>query len=220
MNISLRDGSGGLRLSGFFYAWDADRTAADAADLYQLLSNEGSLPTDLRHPVILAALPRTPIAALHFADGTSHDLVSVLEASLELSDATLLGTEGNDQMYGTDGDDVVHLLGGDDFIEEISGNNVIDAGAGLQEHVRALIRSSREAARQLAERLSPAAIAGAEPELWPGSGRARWQRYCEHYRELCGDDGARIGGVYRALLADAYRRALDSGARWSRVAAR
>ena len=130
LNISLRDGSGGLRLSGFFYAWDADRTAADAADLYQLLSNEGSLPTDLRHPVILAALPRTPIAALHFADGTSHDLVSVLEASLELSDATLLGTEGNDQMYGTDGDDVVHLLGGDDFIEEISGNNVIDAGAG------------------------------------------------------------------------------------------
>ncbi|MEZ4452869.1 MAG: type VI secretion system-associated FHA domain protein [Nannocystaceae bacterium] len=105
-------------------------------------------------------------------------------------------------------------------LSDITPERVVEATAGLQEHVRALIRSSREAARQLAERLAPAAIAGGGQELWPGGARARWRRYCDHYRELCGDDGARIGGVFRALMVESYRRALDSGARWARQAGR
>lgn len=129
--------------------------------------------------------------------------------------------EGDDASpIGVDAAALIEALLDPHGLSDITPERVIDAGVGLQEHVRALIRSAREAARQLAERLSPAAIAGAEQELWPGSGRARWQRYCEHYHELCGDDGARIGGVYRALLIEAYRRALDSGARWSRRAVR
>jgi Ca2+-binding RTX toxin-like protein len=84
---------------------------------------------------LLAVLPENPIAQLRFADGSVYDMASVLDAFLEISNATLLGTEGNDSLSGTVEDDVIHALGGDDHIEDFGGNNVILAGAGNDEIV-------------------------------------------------------------------------------------
>jgi Ca2+-binding RTX toxin-like protein len=57
-------------------------------------------------------------------------MLSVLGSALEVSEATLLGTEGADFLRGGEGDDVIAALGGDDDIEDFGGSNRVDAGAG------------------------------------------------------------------------------------------
>ncbi len=132
--IALLDGSGGLSVENFFHAWDVD-AAADGSALFALFAEEGQAPDSLLHPAILAAMPRTPIATLGFADGTAWDLAAVLDSVLEVSEATLLGTEGDDELYGSGDDDIIHALGGNDYIEDFGGSNVILAGAGDDEVV-------------------------------------------------------------------------------------
>ena len=129
LRIALIDGSGGVTINGYFNAWDAP-AAGSGSELFELLANEGAAPNSLLEPAILAALPRVPLSSIQFSSGDTFDLVAVLDSTLELSDATLLGTEGDDELYGTAGDDIIHALGGDDFIEDVGGNNVILAGAG------------------------------------------------------------------------------------------
>ena len=129
LRIALIDGSGGVTVDGYFNAWDAP-AAGSGSELFELLANEGTAPNTLLEPAILAALPRVPLSSIQFSNGDTFDLVAVLESTLELSDATLLGTDGDDELYGTAGDDIIHALGGDDFIEDVGGNNVILAGAG------------------------------------------------------------------------------------------
>lgn len=130
LSISLLDDSGGIRLEEFFHALDFDPASwdGDASDLFENESEDASI--NLLHPAYLSAMPKSPVTTLRFADGSVYDMVSVLEALLEFSNATLLGTEGDDSLTGTDGDDVIHALGGDDFISDFGGNNIVLAGAG------------------------------------------------------------------------------------------
>lgn len=45
-------------------------------------------------------------------------------------DATVVGTDGDDEIHGTDGDDVIVGLGGNDTIDGLGGNDVICGGDG------------------------------------------------------------------------------------------
>tara|TARA_R110001599_G_scaffold353823_1_gene599174 strand:- start:50524 stop:56700 length:6177 start_codon:yes stop_codon:yes gene_type:complete len=130
LNISLSGDAGGIILEDYFHAYqiDPEPWAGDIGDLFGEVPN---LRADsLLHPALLAALPENPIAQLVFADGSTYDMASVLGAFLEVSNATLVGTEGNDSLSGTLEDDVIHALGGDDYIEDFDGSNIILAGAG------------------------------------------------------------------------------------------
>ena len=129
LNVLMLDGSGSIRMNEFFHAYDVDPSAwtGRVSDLY---GADYFAVDSLLHPAVLTVMPKTPIAGLVFADGTNFDMVSVLGASLEISEATLLGTEGADLLQGGEGDDVIEALGGDDDIEDFGGTNRIAAGAG------------------------------------------------------------------------------------------
>jgi Ca2+-binding RTX toxin-like protein len=129
--IQLRDGSGSVRIADFFHALDVDRGPQASANLFALMSDSPFPDVDtLLHPAVLASLPSTPIAYLAFADGNVVGMAAVLDAFLEWSNATVMGTEGADSITGTEVDEVIHTLGGNDRIEILSGSNTIDAGAG------------------------------------------------------------------------------------------
>ena len=129
LTISLADGSGSVYIEDFFHAWDLD-TRGGGRDLYALVSNEYPAPETLTDPVLLDVLPRSPIAALRFADGSSYDMESVLQTHLEMAGAVLLGTEGDDHMSGTKFDDNLQALGGDDILVGGRGSDFMDGGAG------------------------------------------------------------------------------------------
>ena len=97
LRIALIDGSGGVTINGYFNAWDAP-AAGSGSELFELLANEVLPPNSLLEPAILAALPRVPLSSIQFSSGDTFDLVAVLDSTLELSDATLLGTEGDDEL--------------------------------------------------------------------------------------------------------------------------
>ena len=128
LTVALRDGGGSVTVADFFHAWDVEATPEGGVP--PQIPEEGAEPDSLLDPAFLPLLPRTPIAALSFADGSRYDMAAVLDSFLEVSDATLLGTEGDDELYGTQGDDIIHALGGNDYIEDFGGSNVILAGAG------------------------------------------------------------------------------------------
>ena len=129
LTISLVGGAGSVTIEDFFHAWDLD-TRNDGRELYALLSDEYPAPDTLTDPVLLDVMPRSPIAALRFADGTSYDMESVLETYLEMSGVTLLGTEGDDEMFGTDFDDNLQALGGNDVLVGGRGNDFMDGAGG------------------------------------------------------------------------------------------
>lgn len=120
--ISLADGTGGIRLPGFFNNWDL-APAADSSNLYAMLWNEGPRADSLAHPDVLAGLPRVPVSALSFADGSSWDMVEVLETFLGQSPTGLTGTDGDDYLLGTDGDDVITGGLGNDTMDGAGGND-------------------------------------------------------------------------------------------------
>jgi Ca2+-binding RTX toxin-like protein len=134
LNISFVDGSGSIFVDSFFHAWDSPDSQSSGNELYALL-DDGRIPSgfSLLDTELLALLPATPISKLSFSNGDTVEMSDVLNASLVLSNATMFGTEANDNLYGTEGDDVIHAYGGDDFIEDAGGHNVIDAGAGNDE---------------------------------------------------------------------------------------
>ncbi|MEE4146356.1 MAG: hypothetical protein V2I26_16245 [Halieaceae bacterium] len=127
--ISLAGGAGSLSVEDFFHAWDVD-TRNDGRDLYALISNEAPVPDTLTDPVLLDVLPRSPIATLSFADGSTYAMESVLQARLEMAGETLLGSEGDDEIVGTDFDDHIQGLGGNDVLVGGRGNDLMDGGAG------------------------------------------------------------------------------------------
>jgi Ca2+-binding RTX toxin-like protein len=129
LHVLMLDGSGGIRMNEFFHAYDVDPSAW-TGHVSDLIGADYFAVDSLLHPAVLTVLPKTPIAGLIFADGTNFDMVSVLENSLEISEATLLGTEGADLLQGGVGNDVIDALGGDDDIEDFGGINRIDAGPG------------------------------------------------------------------------------------------
>lgn len=125
------DGLGSIRVNDFFHAWDAEASSAPGSDLFTLMHDSYHPDVDsLLDPVVLSALPRSPLATLRFADGTVFDMASGLGAMLEVVNATVLGTEGDDQIYGTDVDQIIYSLGGNDYIDDPDGSNIIDAGSG------------------------------------------------------------------------------------------
>lgn len=130
LSISLTGDTGGIRVEDYFHAYqiDPEPWTGDVGALFG--ENPNLRPDSLLHPALLAVLPDNPITQLRFTDGSVYDMGSVLAAFLEVSNATLLGTEGNDSLSGTAEDDVIHALGGDDYIEDFGGSNIILAGAG------------------------------------------------------------------------------------------
>lgn len=131
LTIQLRDGSGSIRINEFFHAWDVERGPHAGGNLFDLMNDSYHPDVEtLLHPGVLAALPRSPIAYLAFADGNVFAMATGLDALLEVSNATVIGTEGNDEISGVDADAVIHTFGGDDDIEVVDGSNTIDAGAG------------------------------------------------------------------------------------------
>ncbi|MCB1732302.1 MAG: hypothetical protein KDI21_17675, partial [Halieaceae bacterium] len=127
--ISLADGSGGIRLPGFFSNWEQS-PVADTGELYAMLWDEGPRPDSLAHPDVLAGLPRVPIATLGFADGSVFDMEAVLESQLGQTSTELLGTDGDDYLLGTDGDDVITGGLGNDTMDGAGGDDrfVIEGG--------------------------------------------------------------------------------------------
>lgn len=137
LNISLSGDTGGIRVEDYFHAYEKDPEPW-VGDLAALFGEDPNFrPDSLLHPALLAALPENPIAQLRFADGTVYDMASVLGAYLEVSSATLLGTQGSDSLSGTVADDVIHALGGDDYVEDYGGSNIILGGAGNDEIIAA-----------------------------------------------------------------------------------
>ena len=129
LTVALRDGEGSVTIQDFFPAWDVV-AAPGGGDSIPPIPEEGAGPDSLLDHAFLPLLPRTPIAALVFADGSRYEMAAVLDSFLEVSEATLLGSEGDDELYGTGEDDIIHALGGNDYIEDLGGSNVILAGAG------------------------------------------------------------------------------------------
>jgi len=121
--ISLADGSGGIRLPGFFNNWELP-ASADTGNLYAMLWEEGPRPDALTHPDVLAGLPRVPVATLGFADGSAVDMVAVLETFLGQAPGELVGTDGDDYLLGTDGDDVITGGRGHDTMDGAGGNDL------------------------------------------------------------------------------------------------
>ncbi|MEM6581758.1 MAG: hypothetical protein AAF699_10820, partial [Pseudomonadota bacterium] len=130
LDISLADGSGGLRLRDYFLAYDVNPEPWQGDVIYLFNGDSQIVPDSLLHPAILAVLPDNPISELRFADGSVFEMSAVLAALLEVYEATILGTEGKDTLVATGEDDVIHALGGDDFIQALEGNNTVLAGAG------------------------------------------------------------------------------------------
>jgi len=129
--ISLADGSGGIRLPGFFNNWELS-PSADTGKLYAMLWDEGPRPDSLAHPDVLAGLPRVPVAALGFADGSTFDMVAVLQSSLGQASNELVGTDGDDYLLGTDGDDVIIGGPGNDTMDGAGGNDLFLVEGGNQ----------------------------------------------------------------------------------------
>ena len=49
--------------------------------------------------------------------------------------ATIVGTDGDDEIEGTDGSDIIHGLGGKDTLSGLGGNDIICGGAGNDPHL-------------------------------------------------------------------------------------
>jgi Ca2+-binding RTX toxin-like protein len=132
LQINLIDGSGSIHVSQFFPAYEAEVSNApvDAS----LLFLDGKIPFDtLTDPLIIGLLPSTPISRLEFANGDVFDMETILTALLEDSEATILGTEGDDYFDLNENDQVIHMLGGDDTIFVEGFNTIIEAGGGNDE---------------------------------------------------------------------------------------
>ncbi len=123
LTIEIAGSAGGIKIEHFFDAWDV-QNRDDGRDLYALFANEMPAPDSLADPVFLDVLPRSPVAALRFADGSSYDMVAVLEAYLDAPAEPLLGTDGDDVLTGTESDDI--LVGG-------RGNDVMNGAGGDDE---------------------------------------------------------------------------------------
>lgn len=118
LEVSVHDGAGSIHVEGFFHAWDAE--ALDPpSDLFDLFG-EGVGFDSLLQPYVLSLLPKTPISLLQFADGSTYDMSTVLNAFLAPS-SLIEGTNGADVITGTAGDDVI--VGG-------RGSDTMDGGAG------------------------------------------------------------------------------------------
>lgn len=87
---------------------------------------------------------------------------------------------------------------------------IIGAAVGLQDHVRALIRSAQRAALDLTARLAPPSFdrSGAAT-LIPWRGAAAWRSYREVYNALCGREGERSAETLRELMRAAYAREVE-----------
>jgi predicted component of type VI protein secretion system len=87
---------------------------------------------------------------------------------------------------------------------------LIGAAVGLQDHVRALIRSAQRAALDLTARLAPPSFdrSGAAT-LIPWRGAAAWRSYRDVYNALCGREGERSAETLRELMRAAYAREIE-----------
>ena len=134
LSIALVNGTGSVTVADFFHAWDVETT--DGRDLYALLAEEGPVGDSLLETAFLSVLPKTPISTLSFSDGSSYAMASVLDAymeEIEITDATVMGTPGDDELYATAGDDVIYGLGGDDdflLYDSDEGSDRFIGGAG------------------------------------------------------------------------------------------
>ena len=133
LSIGIDGEPGMLVVDGFFTSFDAAVPGAPPEP--ELLTQEGHIPDLLTNPHVLATMPASPIARLHFDDGSIFDLESVLVERLEVLDllpgSTVAGTFGSDYLNGsTDSDDVIQGFGGNDEIVDHGGTNFIDAGSG------------------------------------------------------------------------------------------
>ena len=88
---------------------------------------------------------------------------------------------------------------------------VVGAAVGLQDHVRALVRSAQRAALDLTARLAPPSFdrSGAAT-LIPWRGAAAWRSYRDVYNALCGREGERSAETLRELMRAAYAREVES----------
>jgi len=83
---------------------------------------------------------------------------------------------------------------------------LLEAAVGMQDHVRALVRSAETAALELAHRLAPRAFDHGHARVFPWRSASAWRAYRETYRRLCGEDGRRAATTLRTLLREAYTR--------------
>lgn len=128
LNVRLYDGSGGVLIEQFFNVFDEeDRVVPE--DPYATFVDGVVLISSMDDSSVAHLIQRAPIAYIEFADGNVFELEALLDTFLEVSDATILGTEADDSLYGRR-DDVIQALGGNDVIEVTAGTNTIDAGSG------------------------------------------------------------------------------------------
>ena len=138
LHIDVNGEQDKLLVHGFFTSFDA--TPPDSPPDPNLFANEGHIPDLLTNPHVLAAMPRTPIATMHFDNGPGFNLESVLAERLQTEPlppgGTVVGTPASDYLTGSaETDDIIHGLGGDDQIIDHGGANLIDAGTGDDEIV-------------------------------------------------------------------------------------
>ncbi len=127
LRITIQTGNGSILFKDYFLAWDAGSSSNH--EVFEIFG-EGSDVETLLEPYILSLLPASPIKHLTFADGSSHDMESVLTDALQPLAATVLGTEGDDILTGSSIDDIIYGFGGNDTIQDFVGFNTIVAGAG------------------------------------------------------------------------------------------
>jgi Ca2+-binding RTX toxin-like protein len=125
LDVSLRDGSGSIHLPEFFHAWEVDAPVGPPEP-----PMEGQGPTSLLDPLLIGLLPRSPLATISFADGSSYDMATVLDALLEVpaTGELIVGTRGKDLLLGTQGDDTLMGKAGRDTIIGAAGNDTIIGG--------------------------------------------------------------------------------------------
>src|SRR6266550_4018594 len=70
------------------------------------------------------------VLAIAMLSGASTSVGSAVAEQCFGSNATIVGTEGNDQLVGTAGNDVIAGLGGDDVIISLGGDDALCGGAG------------------------------------------------------------------------------------------
>lgn len=95
-----------------------------------ILTPMTAAPNRLRFS-LLAFVTATTVVVGGVADLTA----AAAEAPVFCRDweATIVGTEGRDELFGTSGRDVIHGLGGDDLIFGLEGGDVICGGSGDDE---------------------------------------------------------------------------------------
>lgn len=130
--ISMKAALDSIRIDNFFQAYGL-QPSTDSTAAYAAFTASSNGPASLTQPGIPNLLPAVPVAYLEFADGSRHDLSTVLEQHLEDLQITHLGTLDADLLEGSAGDDVIRGLTGDDTISDSGGSNVITGGEGDDE---------------------------------------------------------------------------------------